>query len=109
MKRDYFSIIVKEICEKQNGIKLKRGDDQVLRELFLKNGGDVDKLHNGVLPEFDKLKSAIVSAYSGNKIAASKIKISVDSINQVIQNGKIEALKISEGVLGKPLLKALLK
>lgn len=113
--RDYFSIIVNEICTKQNGIELKRGDDTVLRDMFISNGGNVDKLHNGVLPEFDKLKDIIVGAYQSRKIGSTlrvashkrDLNIDPESFSEQVQIGSAIVEEVAERAIGKELLATL--
>ena len=117
---DYFSIICSEICTKQNGIQLKVGDDSILKSIFLRRGGEIGLLVNGVLPQFDLLKDVILSAYNARKIASksgeerprrwiASIRINMEDLRSQIDWGRRTALSVAERSLGRKLLAALLK
>lgn len=116
-KPDLFSIVVNEICTKQNGIQLKVGDDTTLKDMFLRQGGNIDQLIDGVLPEFDRLKQVILQAFNAQKIAANmdnryrvaSIRINVKDLQNQLDLGRNVALEIAEASLGKEILAALLK
>ena len=80
---DKFAIIVSEICTKQNGITLNAGDDRVLKDLFLKVGGDIEDLEQGVLDQFDTLKAVIIAAYEGQLIASDPFGSRISTIRPV--------------------------
>lgn len=116
---DLFTIIATEITEKQNGIQLNAGDDRVLKDVFLKMGGCVEDLVQGVLPQFDILKAVIISTYESGMIASDGMGARIynlkglramkpQSLVDELQKGRLQAVNMAEEVLGKKILSALL-
>lgn len=111
---DYFDIIVSEICAKQNGLALKTGDHGYLRQQFEGRGGNIERLVNGVLPEFDTLKSCIIEAYHARRIATAAARIEtvamdVPQIMQQFRRGREAALRMAQDSLGETVLRALVE